>query len=116
MRSSRQKSILQEEEAARLIGGKRRKGSGCAPGLPGDAVSEEFLVECKYTAKKSISINLEALHDLEEDALNASKIPLLVFGRDAGDRVKHSWIAVPVYLMDDLIELFSKLKNKQQRR
>lgn len=115
LRSTRQKSILQEEEAAKLIGGRRRKGSGSAPGLPGDAVSDRFLVECKYTARKSISIDLEGLRDLEENALNAGKIPFLVFGQDDGERVKHQWVAVPVYLIGDFINAFNKPKKLKER-
>lgn len=109
MRSARQKSILQEEGAAELIGGKRRRGSGSVAGLPGDAVSEGFFVECKYTHKKSISIAKRDLSKLEEDAISANKVPVLVFGFANGDRVKNNWVAVPWYL-------FEVVKDELERR
>lgn len=98
MRSIRRKSILQEEETAKMIGGKRRRGSGSVPGLPGDAVSDRFLVECKFTSKRYISIKASDLRKIEEDALSTGKIPILAFGFSNGDTIEGQWTAIPSYL------------------
>lgn len=101
MRSNKQKSILQEEEAAKLIDGRRVHGSGSVKGKPGDAISPAILVECKFTSKKAITLSKSVLSKIEKDALSSGKIPMLMFGFSDEDRVKssNSWVAIPVYFM-----------------
>jgi len=43
------KSRKQEAEIAQQIGGRRVVGSGCLPGVKGDSISPDLLVEAKFT-------------------------------------------------------------------
>lgn len=85
-----------------MLGGKRRKGSGSYPGLPGDIVTKGVLGECKYTNKKSISISREVIGKIEENALNAGKVPCLVFGFGEADEVVNNWVAFPLWALRKL--------------
>lgn len=105
-RTNRQKSIRQEAAAAKMIGGRRRRGSGSAPGLPGDAYGERFLVECKFTNQQSFSVKLSDLTKIEVSALTAGKIPLFRFGFADGDDITENdeWVAFPAYFFPQLIK------------
>ena len=114
MRSKRQKSIDQENRAARLIGGKRVRGSGSVLVNPSDAISSEIMVECKYVDTESMSISRGVLSKIEEDALNANKIPMLMFGFSDGNIVKNNWVAFPEYAFEKISKyLISLDKNSK---
>ena len=103
-RTNRQKSIQQEEAAAKMIGGQRRRGSGSVPGLPGDAYGEHFLVECKFVNARSFSIKVGDLTKIEVAAFTAGKIPLFRFGFATGDRIANEWVAFPAYLFPQVVK------------
>jgi len=46
----------------------------------GDLSTEEYLIECKTTGKGSYSISKKLLEKLWNEALESSKLPLLVIG------------------------------------
>ena len=109
MRTVKQKSMLQEEHGAKLIGGRRVPGSGSVKGKPGDGISPLYMDECKYTDRKSLSIKRVDLRKLEEDSLNSGKMPVFMFGFSNGDRVKYNWVAVPEYLFREVMEQLEKV-------
>lgn len=110
--NNRRKSIDQEEHAAKLIDGERVRGSGSVRWRPGDAMSGEILVECKFTDKESLMIEKKTLTKIEEDALNSDKIPMFMFGFDNGGKIKENWVAFPEYAFERLIKYLILLENK----
>lgn len=65
-----------------MLKGKRIPLSGSLSSMPGDVVTDEFLVECKLrgsSGRKHISIEKEWLIKIKKEALSLSKIPLFVF-------------------------------------
>lgn len=109
MRTLKQKSKLQEEQGAKLIGGRRVRGSGSVKGKPGDGISSLYMDECKYTDKKSISVKRSDLLKLEENSLSSGKMPVFMFGFSTGDRVKYNWVAVPEYLFREVMEQLERI-------
>ena len=87
-----------------MIGGRRRRGSGSAPGLPGDAYGERFLLEAKFTNAHSFSLKLADLTKIETAAFLAGKLPLLRFGFAQGDQIAHEWVAFPAYLFSQMVK------------
>jgi len=67
---------LKETNDAKMVGGKRVRGSGNRWYNPGDVRSEKYLIECKQTDKKSYSLTKERLNKAYNEALFAYKIPL----------------------------------------
>lgn len=55
----------------------------------GDLKTEDLMIECKYTNKKSYRITTATLQKLWNDALEANKMPRLVVGIEDGD---NSWM------------------------
>ena len=87
-----------------MISGRRRRGSGAAPGLPGDAYGERFLLEAKFTNAQSFSVKLGDLTKIETAAFMAGKIPLFRFGFATGDRIANEWVAFPAYLFSQVVK------------
>jgi hypothetical protein len=69
---------LKEKNDAKTIKGKVVRGSGSRWYNPGDARSDNFLVESKYTEKGSYSLNKKKLDKLYREALMTYKIPLFM--------------------------------------
>jgi hypothetical protein len=71
-----------ERRIARLLGGRRIPLSGSLILMPGDVITDKFLVECKLrssSGKKQISIEKSWLTKIEKEAKSQNKIPLLIF-------------------------------------
>lgn len=67
---------LKESNDAKMVDGKRVRGSGNRWNNPGDVRSEKYLIECKQTDKKSYSLSRQKLNKAYEEALFTYKIPL----------------------------------------
>ena len=76
-KKARKKVIRQEEDGARLIGGRRHVGSGAITDLKSDASSDEWQQESKQTAKKSMSLKLEWLYKICVEAKTQDKRPMV---------------------------------------
>ena len=70
------KSQRQERDAAAKYGGRVRPGSGNKWHSKGDVITEDSLIEVKYTDKKSFSLKLEELLKIEREALMEDRVPL----------------------------------------
>ena len=71
-----------ERRIAKLLGGRRIPLSGSLTLMPGDVITDKFLVECKLRAssgKKQIAIEKAWLTKIEKEAKSQNKIPLLIF-------------------------------------
>jgi len=69
------------------FGGRVQPGSGCFSHRKGDVDSEEFLIECKRTDAKSISLKLSWLHKIEREAAEEGKEGLLLLDIDGHEYV-----------------------------
>ena len=69
---------LKEKLDAKLIGGRRVRGSGNRWYNPGDSRSEHYLCESKFTEGKSYSLNYNKLQKIYNEALLTYKIPLFM--------------------------------------
>ena len=102
----------QEDRIARITGGKRVMGSGASDYSKGDVrdvqIGEiDFLLECKKTSKKSISIKWDWLKKISKEADEQECEPGLAFEIQGGDNdpiAERDWIAIPV-------RVFEKIKN-----
>ena len=53
----------------------------------GDLKTEDFLIECKTTKKKSFRITTKILRKIWNDALDRNKLPKLVIGIEEDDSI-----------------------------
>lgn len=67
----------QESRLANLLGGERNAGSGNGWSRKNDVRSPQFLVEAKWTGKKSFSLKLAELRQLEHNAAIENRTPVL---------------------------------------
>jgi hypothetical protein len=95
--TSKESVLDHEHEAASLVGGVRHGGSGSSSYRKSDASSDDYQVECKQTAKKSISLKLEWLQKITQEALSRGREPMLHlrFIELNGD-CPSDWVCVPV--------------------
>ena len=71
-----------ERRIAKILGGRRIPLSGSLIIMPGDVITDKFLVGCKLRAssgKKQIAIKKAWLTKIEKEAKSQNKIPLLIF-------------------------------------
>lgn len=66
-----------EKSDAFTFNGKVTKGSGNSWYAPGDIKTENFLIECKQTEKKSYSISLTTWDKIYSQALFSYRTPIL---------------------------------------
>lgn len=104
----------QEKRIAKALGGKRQPGSGSSPYAKGDVIQKspaghsltKFLIECKQTKHKSLSIKGEWLTKISREAMAAGKEPALQFEIKGNEDtfVEGDWIAVPLSVFKRLLE------------
>jgi hypothetical protein len=103
----RRKSMKQENRVAKAVKGRRQKASGALPGSKGDVRSVELLGECKRTDKKSISITIEYLQKITEEAAYYSKIPSVAIEIESPPKfVNRDWILLPAGFVQELLEVY----------
>lgn len=103
----------QEARVAKTVGGKVQAGSGNSVYAKGDVKQqseeamdlERFLIECKHTQKKSLSIKGEWLSKISREAIAAGKMPALSFEIAGNDdrMVEHDWVAIPMSVFKRLL-------------
>lgn len=104
---ARKRVSEQEEEGARIIGGRRHVGSGALSDLKSDASSAEWQQEAKSTKHKSFGLKLEILEKITREARVQDKKPM-VFLRftDIPDdmSVESDWVVIPKSVFEELEE------------
>jgi len=75
----KRRSKYSEKRAAEVIGGRIQPGSGALPvtSMKADAKSENFLLEDKFTDKKSYSLKEDVLRKLLMEAIKNNRRPVL---------------------------------------
>lgn len=99
-----------EKSLAHRLGGELTTASGATDRDKGDVKLErkerKFLIESKSTQKDSMSVKLEWLHKIYQEALETNKTPAFAisFTNDHGIVEKRGvWIAVPELVFKELI-------------
>lgn len=106
-KKQRKKSIAQEKRISERIGGRRQKASGALPGAKGDVRSVELLNECKRTDKKSISITLEYLQKITQEASFYNCVPSVSIEIESPPKfVNRDWILLPAGFVQELLEVY----------
>lgn len=86
-RTPKRDSRKSERVVAELLRGRPRPASGAIPGIKGDVKSDTYLVEDKFTDKKSYLVSLKTLNKIAYEALGEGRVPALsVWFRKAGRR------------------------------
>lgn len=94
------RSRAQEDRVAKTTHGRRQPGSGAFAGLKGDVKQEDFLIECKRTDKKSISLTVKWLKKISMEALEAGKHPAMVLTLPVDEPFDEDWLVIPLRLVD----------------
>jgi len=111
-KTRKRKSMAQEGRVAKATGGRRQKASGALPGSKGDVRSVELLNECKRTDKKSISITIEYLQKITQEASFYNKVPSVAIEIESPPKfVNRDWILVPAGFFNELIEVYRGRKS-----
>lgn len=103
----RRKSMKQEDRVADAFGGYRQAGSGAVAGRRGDAKGVELLGECKRTEKKSISIKMDYLEKITQEAVSYNRIPAVAIEfEDTPKLVPRDWVLLPAGFVSQLLEVY----------
>jgi len=81
IKKNRKRSRLQEDRLADSLCGKKTPNSGAAS-IKGDIILEDFRIECKNCEKQSFVVKLSEFLKIEKEALDAGKMPALIFSFD----------------------------------
>jgi len=87
------RSKKQEDDTANSLGGDRVIGSGCIqnPYMKEDAVSEHYLIQCKFTDKQSYSLKKKEFEATRKHAQKMMKSPLWRVDIDGEDLAIIEW-------------------------
>ena len=98
----------QESRIARETGGKQQRGSGSSDYAKGDVKGEKFLIECKFTQKKSLSVKGDWLKKITKEAHAQDKYPALaiqIAGTEDLGISETDWVAIPMSLFNRIKDL-----------
>lgn len=99
--------VRSEKLLSKKVVGVQRPASGALDGAKGDIEVESMLIEAKSTTLASMSLKLDWLLKISEEALAENKVPAVAisFVKDSGKPVRNGeWVMVPLWYWD------SKLK------
>lgn len=76
------RSLIQENSVASHFGSKRNRNSGASDTELGDVPTERWQIECKSAGsfdkpRKSVSIKMDEWFKIEDEAMQAGKIPAM---------------------------------------
>ena len=103
-----------ERKMALRTRGRATIGSGGAGRGKGDVYYEEFLAECKSTVKDSLSVKLDWLAKITQEALDVGKYPCFSFlftDKDGNPRRDGKWVAVPEHVFNKMREVYEEHEN-----
>lgn len=95
VQSDKDSVLKQENEAGKMVGGRRHRGSGSSRWSKSDASGKSFQVECKQTAATSFRITQEVLTKITREATACGKEPVVHvrFLKNNED-----WVLIPAYV------------------
>ena len=98
----------QERVLAKKTGGFRQPMSGAISGFKGDVKLKDFLLDLKSTEKMSISVKVEELQKIYQEALAYNQIAALVFNFEKvkDNHMPQQWVCFP---MEDFLIIKDKL-------
>jgi len=76
-----------EKRLEKVMGAQRTAASGAFWSRKGDVRSDTFLIEHKYTSKKSISLTTAVLDKIRSEAIMDGRTPMLAFHLGGHDYV-----------------------------
>ena len=79
-KSNKRKGQEWEEKCQKTI------NSGALDFDKGDLKTDDYLIECKYTEKKSFSITKKILKKIWNEALESNKLPKIIVGIKDGEK------------------------------
>lgn len=106
---------LAEKQTARRLAARVRPASGAMPGLKGDMVAGEFLIEAKSTTAHSMGLKRDWLAKIAAEAENQGLTPALAvaFTDKLGKPVRYgAWIAVPESVFEDMQRALAGLTER----
>ena len=95
-----------EKNLSKDLGGSLTRGSGSG-NEKGDVKVSGFLIEAKSTVNKSMSVKLDWLNKIVNEAIMTDREPgfSIRFTNDRGDVMQNGdWVAVPRRVWEDLVE------------
>lgn len=90
----KQKSVQQENLVAEICGGRVQPGSGSSIYAKGDVKTQDYLIECKRTDKRSIGLKVDWLEKITEEARTAGKRPMMSLEFE-DTRYEQQWFLIP---------------------
>lgn len=94
-----------EERLAKQLGARLTPASGAVQGFKSDMLLNDYRIEAKSTQTATMSIKLEWLVKITEEALNSNKIPVLTvsYVTPAGKpRRFGDWVMIPMTHYEEL--------------
>lgn len=114
-RNDPQDTTAQENHIAKLVGGKRHRGSGSSVWKKSDASSHDFQIECKQTEKESIRVTLEWLEKISEEGAFQSKNPALHLRfLNASNKIDKDWVMIPERIFKDFLDVWRSHSTDNQ--
>lgn len=104
----------QEARVAKIVGGKKQRGSGSSIYAKGDVIQKsgeahdmsKFLIECKQTIHASLSVKGAWLDKISKEAIAAGKEPALAIEIKGmtSNVAERDWVAVPMSVFKRLVD------------
>lgn len=99
--------VKAEKRFAKRVKGNQTPGSGVKDGAKGDVELPTFLVENKTTTSQSISLKMDWLLKIYQEALETDRYPALSFQFIDGmgnSEKRERWVCIPEHVFAELIE------------
>ena len=96
-----------ERKAAKRQGARQTPASGAVEGIKGDFGTADVLTENKSTIGSTITLHLDALLKIKNQAMQSGRLPALAFQfthSDGRARQGGAWVAVPEWVWNELVD------------
>lgn len=102
-KSNKKKAQDREQKLGDRFKGEATPNSGATPGRPGDVSLKEFLVEDKFTGRKSYSVTCELLNKICKEAYSVGKSPAFIvhFEDHIGQFNPDTWVLLPLDVAEE---------------
>ena len=111
MKSEGQKqSLKHEKRLEKALGGQRSAGSGAFWSRKGDVRTNDFLIEHKWTGKKSFTLKSDVLEKIVMEAILDSRIAAL--GISLNGKITCSWRNT-ISLNSEILEMSTNVRRQR---